>query len=390
MSNFISKPNKKALAVLSAGHMVNDIYGGFIIPLMPVIAAKLNISLGIIGLILSISSFSSSVLQPLFGYISDILKRRFFIFTGMLLSAVLISLIGYSNNVFVLGLFVFFGSMGVGLFHPQATALAAYFSGREINNLMGFFIASGTIGFALGPFFSSFLVSNFGLKSTIFAVIPGIIIFLLMYKVLPKVPVRLETQNFSDLTSTIVNFFNKNLIILAFISMVRALSIMSFTVFMPFLWKEHNYSIFIIGVLIGLFSLFGGIASYIGGKLNNYTGEKIILFISLLPGVPCLFGTLYFLDKIPYLSFVLFIVSGFLLTFSTSVNIVIAQKTAPQNVGTVSGIIGGFCWGIAGLILTPIGFLSAKYGVVNVLAYIAFVPIFGAIALSFMNIEKRS
>jgi hypothetical protein len=57
--------------------------------------------------------------------------------------------------------------------------------------------------------------------------------------------------------------------------------------------------------------------------------------------------------------------------------------------GTVSGIIGGFCWGVAGLILTPIGFLSAKYGVGNVLLFIAFVPILGAIALSFMKTEKN-
>ena len=388
MDNLNSKPNKKALAILSVGHMVNDIYGGFITPLMPVIAAKLNISLGIVGLILSISSFSSSILQPLFGYISDILARRFFIFAGMLLSAGLISLIGYSNNVFVLGLLVFFGSMGVGLFHPQATALAAHFSGKEINNLMGVFIASGTIGFALGPFLSSFLVSNFGLKSTIFAVLPGIIIFLLMYKVLPKVPIKLEAPRFTDLISTIIQF-KKNLVILSFISMIRSLSVMSFTVFMPFLWKDHNYSTLIIGILIGLFSLFGGIASYIGGKLNNYTGEKIILLISLLPAVPCLFGTLYFLDKIPYLSFILFVISGIILTFSTSVNIVIAQKAAPENMGTVSGIIGGFSWGIAGLILTPIGFLSAKYGVANVLTFISFIPILGAVALNFMKIEKN-
>jgi len=388
LNNLDLKPNKKAVAILSVGHMVNDIYGGFVTPVMPVIAAKLNISLGIVGLILSISSFSSSILQPLFGYISDILARRFFIFAGILLSALLISLIGYSNNVFVLGLLVFFGSMGVGLFHPQATALAAHFSGREINNLMGFFIASGTIGFALGPFLSSFLVSNFGLKSTTFAVLPGLIIFFLMYKILPKVPVKVEIPSFTDLISTMINF-KKNLLILSFISMVRSLSVMSFTVFMPFLWKEHNYSTLIIGILIGMFSLFGGIASYIGGKLNNYVGEKFILFISLLPGVPCLFGSLYFLDKIPQLSFILFVLSGFILTFSTSVNMVIAQKAAPENMGTVSGIIGGFSWGIAGLILTPIGFLSTKYGVANVLAFIAFVPILGAMALNFINFEKN-
>jgi len=379
--------DKKAVTLLSLGHMINDVYGGFITPLMPLVAAKLNISLGIVGLLLSISSLSSAILQPLFGYFSDMFSRRFFIFAGMLLATFFISFIGYTNNVYVLALLIFLGNMGVGLYHPQATALAAHFSGKDINNLMGIFIASGTIGYAIGPFFSSCLVSGFGLKATIFAVVPGLIIFGLMYKNLPKVPVKFESPSFSDLISTIRGF-KRNLFILAFISTIRALCVMSFCIFMPFLWKDHNYSTLTIGVLIALFSLFGGIASYIGGKLNNYVGEKSILFVSLLPGIPCLLGTLYFLNKFPVLSFILFVLAGFLLTFSTSVNIVIAQKAAPENMGTVSGIIGGFCWGIAGLALTPIGYLAAKFGIINILTCIASVPLLGTIALNFMKFEK--
>ena len=380
--------NKKALGILSASHMVNDMYGGFIYPIMPVIAAKLNISLGIVGLILSISSFSSSILQPFFGYSSDKLARRFFIFAGMLLSAIFISLIGYSNNVYVLGLLVFAGSLGVGLFHPQATALAAQFSGKEINSLMGIFVASGTIGYALGPFISSILVSVYGLKSTIFAVIPGIAVFCIMYKLLPKIPVKVEPPDFANLLSTL-GHIKKNIIILTFISFIRALAVMTFTVFMPFLWKEHNYSIILVGILIALFSIFGSISSYIGGKLHNYTGEKFILMLSLLPAIPCLYGTVHLLDKSPVLSFILFVVSGFILTFSTSVNIVIAQKAVPENMGTISGIIGGFCWGIAGIALTPIGFLSSKFGLINVLSILTFIPLFGTIAVYFMDLYQE-
>lgn len=390
MNNFESNPNKKALGIISLSHMVNDMYGGFIYPIMPVIAAKLNISLGIVGFILSISSFSSSILQPVFGYSSDKLARRFFIFSGMLLSALFISLIGYSDNVYLLGVLVFIGSLGVGLFHPQATALAAQFSGKEINSLMGIFIASGTIGYAFGPFVSSILVSNYGLKSTIFAVIPGLIVFSLMYKILPKISVNVKPPEFKNLVLSLGDN-KKNISILTFISFIRALAVMVFTVFMPFLWKEHNFSIILTGSLIALFSLFGSIASYIGGKLNNYAGEKVILVLSLLPAIPCLYGTIHLLDKIPVLSFVLFVISGFILTFSTSVNIVIAQKALPENMGTISGLIGGFCWGIAGLLLTPIGFLSSDFGLINTLTVLAFMPILGVLALYFMELpsEKR-
>lgn len=383
MDNILSPPNKRAIKILSAGHFISDSYGGFIIPIMPLIAANLNISLGLVGFLLTLSSLASSLLQPLFGYISDLLTRRFFILFGILCSTLFIGLIGYANNIWALGIIVFFGSLGVGLFHPQATSLAGYFSGREINKLMGMFTACGTIGYAFGPFISSFLVQNFGLKSTIFIIIPGFILTYLLYKILPKAPVKMDIPTFTNVSNILLSL-KRILVILVIISIIRGLVVLSFTVFMPFIWKEHNFSIITTGALLALFSVFGGIASYLGGKLTGHIGEKSILILSLIPLIPCLLGTLYFINSIPFLSFALFILSGFIINSSTSVNIVIAQTAAPENMGIVSGIVGGFSWGLAGIIMTPIGFIANHYGIIRVLYFIAFLPLLGALSTALM------
>jgi len=85
------KPNKKALGLLSATHFMNDAYGGFAMPIMPLIAEKLSISLGFVGVLVSISSMASSFSQPIFGYMSDKITRRFFVFWGIILSAVFVT-----------------------------------------------------------------------------------------------------------------------------------------------------------------------------------------------------------------------------------------------------------------------------------------------------------
>jgi len=380
------KPNKKALGILSAAHFMSDAYGGFALPIMPLIAANLNLSLGMVGILTSLSSITASFLQPLFGFISDKVTKRFFVFWGIILSSFFISIIGHISNFWLLSLAFILGNMGVGLFHPQASALAAHFSGNKINTYMGVFIACGTIGYAAGPFISSFLTENYGIKSTIWVIIPGLISAALLYLFLPKAPLHGSPPNFKDVKK-MMSDLKLILFILVFVSIIRAIVIYSFHVYMPFVWEKAHYSILTMGSVIAAFSFFGGISSFVGGHLTNYIGRKNLMIYSLLPAVPCLIGTLVFLKTHPVLSFGLFILSGLLLMSSTSVNMVIAQMAAPENKGLLSGLTGGFCWGIAGILLTPIGFMANYFGIEKILLVLAFLPILGVISSLFISEE---
>lgn len=373
-------PNKKAVGLLSLGHSVSDLYGGFIIPIMPVLALKLGMSLGVAGLILTISSISSSVLQPIWGHYSDTLKRRTFILFGLLLST-LICFAGWANSITSLIIIVFLGSLGVGLYHPQATGLAGHFSGHKIASYVGIYTACGTIGYALGPLFSSFLVENFGLNSTLLAVIPGFLCVFLMYFYLPKIPAANHIKAAKEQLKPLSKHVKRIIFTLSFVSIVRSISIASFNVYMPFLWKSNGLSLIYIGVLTSLFSIFGAIAIYTGGKLSRIYGDKKVLAFTMIPSIPTLLGTIYFTDKIPVLSFILYILSGFILTASSSVNIVMGQKIIPDKKAFVSGIIAGFCWGVAGLMLTPVGFLGQKIGIKLTLGLISLLPLLGLISV---------
>ena len=76
-----AKTTQKAIIWLCLGHLIADVYSGFLNPIMPFIAAKLGFSMAIATVIISISHICSSMLQPVFGFFADNILKRFFIFS---------------------------------------------------------------------------------------------------------------------------------------------------------------------------------------------------------------------------------------------------------------------------------------------------------------------
>ncbi len=381
------KRQERAAGLLSLGHFSIDNYSNYITPLLPFIAAKMNITISIISLIISFSHLGASIFQPVFGHIADHFKKRFFVFWGMVLAAVFMPLAAMTNNVWLLGLFILIGSIGIGFYHPQASGLVNKFGINKISKNMGIFLASGTIGYACGPVFSSFIVKYFGYDNSFVGIIPGVIVAFLIYFLLPKIPqnfveAKKEETNLSLVIKEVLK--NKILMILIWVAIVKSLVAMTFTFFIPFVLKDYNYSVVSIGILISTFSLLGGLGSFIGGKIVPRTGAKLCYYISVLPILPMSLGFLFFLDKSVIWFSILFALSGFFTFFSASVNMVMAQNLMPEHKGFISGIIGGFCWGVIGIMLTPIGFLAEKTGIIPILVAISFIAFASSILVKYL------
>ena len=176
--------DKKALVGLSAGHFMVDWYASVLVPLYPFITAKLGISLSFISTIIALGHMLSSMLQPLFGYISDKLRHRTFMFWGLIIASVFIPLTVVSDTARFLSVFLILGMCGNALFHPQVTCLVNTFSynNPKINKYMGVFLGLGTIGYAIGPVCSSNVAQGFGEDALLWFMVPGIIVAFLIYR----------------------------------------------------------------------------------------------------------------------------------------------------------------------------------------------------------------
>mgnify|MGYP004608542791 CR=1 FL=1 len=85
------KKERKPQIWLCGAHFINDIYTGFLNPIMPFIAEQVKISMPIATIILSCSHIFSSLLQPYFGFFADKMRKRAMIFWGLISTAVFIS-----------------------------------------------------------------------------------------------------------------------------------------------------------------------------------------------------------------------------------------------------------------------------------------------------------
>ena len=156
----MANADKKAIFSLSFGHFTADLYSSALAPLYPYIAGKLSISISIISTIIGFAHFLSSSLQPLFGYLADKTRHRFFMFWGLVIGGIFIPLAVFAQNVWLLGLFLMLAIMGNAMFHPQTTAMINIFNknNQSLNKYLGIFLAVGIAGYSMGPVFSSNLV----------------------------------------------------------------------------------------------------------------------------------------------------------------------------------------------------------------------------------------
>ncbi len=124
-----------------------------------------------------------------------------------------------------------------------------------------------------------------------------------------------------------------------------------------------------------MFQVAGAAGGFVGGHFSDKFGGRRVILISMIGCVP--FLTLFFfghgLASMAGLAF-----SGLILLFTIPVNVVMAQDLAPAHAGTVSSLMQGFAWGIAGMIFIPlIGFLSDRFSMQTTMSALTIFPLIG-------------
>lgn len=367
--------SKNAIIWLCAAHLACDVYGGFLNPIMPFIAQKLGFTMAIATVIISISHICSSMLQPIFGFFADNILKRFFIFWGVILASLFIPLTPAAPNVFILVIFMILGSLGGSFFHPQAMGFVNYFSGKNCSNNMGVFISMGSLGFAFGPLLAALITQVLGLDKLPFASLFGLSLALVMFLFVPKlskIEKKPEHKEFFKSFKEILG--NRQMNYLMLIAMMKSLITNSSCILLPFLWKSMNYSPFYIGFALFLFVFAGSIGSFLSPKVEKRLGQKPIIYFSMWATFPMmlLFGFIY--KTSPILSLMIFFLIGFTTMLAQPVTMVWAQRLLPKYKSIVAGFINGFCWGIVALLMSVLGAVAQKYGIMNVLIILSILP----------------
>src|SRR5215207_8839442 len=82
------RPNVKLIGLLALGHLVIDVNQGSLTAILPFLKNAHGLSYAQAAMILLIANLTSSIIQPLFGYMSDQTARRWLLPLSVMLSGI--------------------------------------------------------------------------------------------------------------------------------------------------------------------------------------------------------------------------------------------------------------------------------------------------------------
>ena len=384
------KMDKKALSLLSLGHMVTDINQGALPVLLPFIKEALHISYTKAGLILLLANMTSSIIQPAFGHLSDRYPQGWFLPGGILLASIGFSLAGFAWNYEVLVLLVILSGMGIATFHPEGYRTAHFFTGQRKATGMALFSVGGNLGFSLGPIMVTYLVTYYGLKGTGLFSIPGIvtvILFLFSLKWLTS-PIRNSASGQEvHVEPRALSGSGLVLVLLILAVTMRSWIQAGLMTYIPFYYINYlKGEAIYAGKLVFIFLAAGAVGTLVGGPLADRWGHKNFLLISMAVTFPLIVGFL----KVSGWPIAIFLgLAGFVSVSSFSVTVVMAQEMFPQNLGVASGLMVGFAIGTGGIGVTLLGYLADLWGVPFALKTIALMPVIGFLIALFIPYPPR-
>ena len=366
----------RTVLLLAGTHFIVDGYGNILAPLLPLLITNLDLSLFAAGTLQMCFQLANSVSQLAFGHIADRWRPRVLLIAGPILCVSAITLIGLAPNPVLLALVLILGGLGGAAFHPPAAVLVHQHSGRQRGLAMSFHITSGTLGQAMAPLAFAPFVQYYGLRPTPLLMVPALVIFAVLLRRMPAIERLQERHDAVGLGA--LRPYARPLALLYFIVVLRTLTAMSFSIFVPVMLTRRGLSLAQAGTAVSVYLFAVGLGGFFGGPTADRFGPRRVIIISLVSAVP-------FLAVAPLLSgwslVAVLAIGGFLLQSTLPVNVTFGQTIAPISVATVSSLMMGFAWGMGGLIVPFVGLLADRIGIDQTLMVMSAVPL-GAAALA--------
>jgi len=373
--------NLKIILILSVSHLVTDLTGSALPAMMPFLKNTLQLSYTVVGVVIMVSNTTSSIIQPLFGYLSDKVEMKWLLPVSVILTYIGFSFLGLSSSLLVLFFLVIVNGLGIAIYHPEGTKIMHFFTGSRVATGMSFFQVGGNLGMALGPLFVTSAIAWVGLSGTLSYLLLGIpmLMILLLFSKELALPVKGEKSDLREKKGSSPSMAaNKGWIsmsLLVFAVSIRSWAHMGLITFVPFYYIHVlKGDAITAGRLVFVFLMGGVVGTLIGAAIADRIGHKLYFCLSMMFSVPLLF---LFLEVSGIWVFIILFLVGLLLISSFSVTIVMGQRILRNRLGMASGLTVGFVIGMGGVGAGLLGMVADSWGVMTVLKLIAYMPAVG-------------
>ena len=324
-----------SLLIMVLTHMLVHAAGNMRSTLLPVLEEEFRLTYQQIGLLVAIPSFCQFLLSVPSGMVSDRFGPKKLIAASILIAAVGAVLGSASTTPLMYMVASTLLTFNSTLYHPPAQSYVSDITDpKDRSRALGIWHSGGTTGVSLGPLSVTILMGLLAFswrQIYAFWVIPILLGLVALYFVRPpsEVVKKEERDNWVE-EEAVDTLLNTNMIFLLLSGTVRRFGGGLTTGFLSiWLAKAQGWTIGQIGLMLGISSLLGIVASPLGGELASRYGEKK-WFVASLFGSYVFFAIAFFLKG--YWPFMLaFITHRFFGILGMPANMTLTARFSPPK-----------------------------------------------------------
>jgi FSR family fosmidomycin resistance protein-like MFS transporter len=364
--------NRRGVALISAAHVVDDIYQGAVPAILPFLVAERHYTYAAVSGLTLAATVLSSVAQPAFGWWTDRKPRRWLIPLGMLTAAVGIALSGLTSSYALTWLVIAVSGLGIAAFHPSAARAARQASGNS-TRAMSVFALGGNAGFALGSLLTTPILIVAGLRGTVLLVVPAVLMAVLLVVRLSHVldgrPGRPRNRSMPTGVDNWSAFGRLTAVVV-----VRSVLFFGISSFIA-LYFIHRLgaSTAVGGAALTTFLVAGAMGTLLGGWMADRYSRLASVRTGFALTVPGVAGLV--LSPGLEVAFVFVVITGIALYLPFGVFVVLGQDYLPNRIGTASGVTVGLAVSVGGLFSPLLGWLADQTSLRVSLAVLVVLPL---------------
>jgi MFS transporter, FSR family, fosmidomycin resistance protein len=377
------RPLLPILLALSGAHLLNDLITSMIPAMYPLLKEAYRLDFAQVGLITLAFQVTSSLLQPLLGFVTDHKPWPYAMVAGM--GATLTGLVGLAsagNYGMVLVSAALIG-LGSAVFHPEATRMARHAAAGQQGFAQGIFQIGGHAGYAIGPLLAAMVVVPRGQTSIAWMSVVALAAMLLMAWIGARYSEMRSSQaaatKLRPLAGSTPRLPRGGVVLAMTILIVLLLSKHAYTAaftsyYTFYLIERFGVSVQVSQIMLFLYLVVGAFGVIIGGMIGDRVGRHRVIWISIL-------GTLPFALLLPFANLfwtgVFSVVISLIMASAFASILIYAIDLVPHRVGLVGGLFYGLAFGLGGLSAAGLGLLADHIGIVAVFKLCAGLPALG-------------
>ncbi|MDD3010802.1 MAG: MFS transporter [Bacteroidales bacterium] len=322
--------------LLSVSHLIHDIYGSFLAPILPLLIEKLGMNYTMAGMLSLFQRFPSFI-APFVGLLADRIQLRYLVILCPAITAVAMSLIGLAPSYYILATLLLIAGISSALYHVPSPVMVRKVSGEATGQGMSFYMLGGELARTLGPLTILGAVTLWELVGT-WKLIPfGLTASALLWWRLHHVRVREDIIK-KEAPSHPWKALRKLVPFFATITgymFFRALLKSSMSTFLPTLLTGEGGTLWSAGLSLAIFQLAGAAGTLITGTASDKIGRKKALLIMAIATPLMMFA---FLNTTGVLNILALIGTGLLIFGSTPVLLAMVQETNTSHASFINGV----------------------------------------------------